>query len=93
MTASKFMWIVIAGRGHESEQLGHGFTADLDEAKAKINEHIDRLRRQQRTDWIANILDLDRPKLMSPHAPILGWETVYSVDGRENVGGSDGPTA
>jgi hypothetical protein len=56
MTASKFMWILIAGRGHESELLGRGFTEDLDEAKAKINEHIDRLRRQHRltgspTSW------------------------------------------
>jgi hypothetical protein len=83
--ANKFMWIVIAGRGHESEQLGRGFTEDLDDAKTKINEQIDRRPRQHRTDWIAYVLDLDRPKLMSPHAPILGWETVYRVDGRESV--------
>lgn len=31
------MWIVLAGRGHNSEQLGHGFTEDLHEAKAKID--------------------------------------------------------
>ena len=36
------MWTVIAGRGHDSEQLGRGFTEDLDEAKAKVTEHVDR---------------------------------------------------
>jgi hypothetical protein len=87
MTASKFMWIVIAGRGHDSEQLGRGFTEDLDEAKAKVNEHVDRLRRQRRTDWFALVLNLDRPTMMSPpppHGPpMLGWERVYFVDGRD----------
>lgn len=60
MTASKFMWAVIAGRGHSSEQLGRGFTVGPVEEKAKVNEHIDRLRRQRRTDWIGVVLDLSR---------------------------------
>ena len=29
MTASNFMWAVVAGRGHSSEQLGRSFTEDL----------------------------------------------------------------
>jgi len=33
MTSSRFMWLVVAGRGHSSEQ--RGFTEDLDDAKAK----------------------------------------------------------
>jgi hypothetical protein len=41
MTPSKFMWVVIAGRGHFSEELGRGFTGDLDEAKAKVNKHAE----------------------------------------------------
>ena len=83
MTPSRFMWVVIAGHGHSSEHLGRGFTVDLDDAKAKVNEHADQLRRQGRTDWIGFIFDLDRPTLMSPHAPILGWEQVYFVGGRD----------
>ena len=46
MTASKFMWAVVAGRGYSSEQLGRSFTEDLDDAKAKVNEHAERLRRE-----------------------------------------------
>ena len=83
MTPSKSVWIVLAGRGLSSEQLGRGFAVDLDEAKAKVNEHVDRLRRERRTDWIGLVLNLDGPTLMSPHAPILGWERVYFVDGRD----------
>jgi hypothetical protein len=41
MTSSRFMWLV-AGRGHSSEQ--RGFTKDLEDAKAKVNEHAERLR-------------------------------------------------
>jgi hypothetical protein len=48
MTSSRFMWLVVAGRGHSSEQ--RGFTEDLDDAKAKVNEHAERLRREGRTD-------------------------------------------
>jgi hypothetical protein len=80
------MWIVIAGRGHDSEQLGRGFAEDLDEAKAKVNEHVDRLRRQRRTDWFALVLDLDRPVMLPPPPdapPMLGWERMYFVDGRD----------
>jgi hypothetical protein len=43
MTASKFMWIVLAGHGHNSEQLGHGFTEDLHEAKARSTRPSDGL--------------------------------------------------
>ena len=34
MTSSRFMWLVVAGRGHSSEQ--RGFTEDLDDAKANM---------------------------------------------------------
>jgi hypothetical protein len=84
MTASRFMWIVVAGRGHSSEQ--RGFTEDLDDAKAKVNEHAGRLRREGRTDWFGVVLDLDRPTVISPPGstpPMLGWERVYFVDGRD----------
>jgi hypothetical protein len=77
MTASRFMWIVVAGRGHSSE--------DLDDAEAKVNEHAGRLRREGRTDWFGVVLDLDRPTVISPPGstpPMLGWERVYFVDGR-----------
>jgi hypothetical protein len=84
MTASRFMWIVVAGRGHSSEQ--RGFTEDLDDAEAKVNEHAGRLRREGRTDWFGVVLDLDRPTVISPPGgtpPMLGWERVYFVDGRD----------
>lgn len=84
MTSSRFMWIVLAGRGHSSEQLGRSFTEDLDDAKAKVNEHAERLRREGRTDWLGFVLDLDQPTVIAPPGstqPILGWERVYFVDG------------
>ena len=84
MTASRFMWLVVAGRGHSSEQ--RSFTEDLDVAKAKVNEHAKRLRREGRTDWFGVVLDLDRPTVIASPTPgtppILGWERVYFVDGR-----------
>lgn len=86
MTATKFMWAVVAGRGHSSEQLGRSFTEDLDDAKAKVNEHAERLRREGRTDWFGLVLDLDRPTIIAPPGstqPMLGWERVYFVDGRD----------
>jgi hypothetical protein len=86
MTASKFMWAVVAGRGHTTEQLGRSFTEDLDDAKAKVNEHAERLRREGRTDWFGLVLDLDRPTIIAPPGstqPMLGWERVYFVDGRD----------
>ncbi|HEX6580269.1 MAG TPA: hypothetical protein VF195_05295 [Actinomycetota bacterium] len=84
MTASRFMWIVVAGRGHSSEQ--RGFTEDPDDAEANVNEHAGRLRREGRTDWFGVVLDLDRPTVISPPGstpPMLGWERVYFVDGRD----------
>jgi hypothetical protein len=87
MTESKFMWLVVAGRGHSSEQLGRSFTEDLDEAKAKVDEHAKRLRRERRTDWFGLVLDLDRPTFIAPPTPgtppMLGWERVYFVDGSD----------
>jgi hypothetical protein len=83
MTLSRFMWVVIAGRGHSSEELGRGFTGDLDEAKAKVNEHAEQLRAQRRTDWAGWVLDLDKPALISPTSPLVGWERVYFVEGRD----------
>ena len=84
MTSSRFMWLVVAGRGHSSEQ--RGFTEDLDDAKANVNEHAERRRREGRTDWFGFVLDLDRPTVISPPGstpPMLGWERVYFVDGRD----------
>ena len=84
MTASRFMWLVVAGRGHSSEQ--RSFTEDLEDAKAKVNELAERLRREGRTDWFGFVLDLDRPTVISPPGstqPMLGWERVYFVDGRD----------
>jgi hypothetical protein len=84
MTSSRFMWLVVAGRGHSSEQ--RGFTGDLDGAKAKVNEHAERLRREGRTDWFGFVLDLDRPTVIAAPGgtpPMLGWERVYFVDGRD----------
>ena len=86
MTASKFMWAVVGGKGHSSEQLGRSFTEDLDDAKAKMNEHAERLRREGRTDWFGFVLDLDRPTVIAPPGstvPMLGWERAYFVDGRD----------
>ena len=84
MTSSRFMWLVVAGRGHSSEQ--RGFTGDLDDAKANVNEHAERLRGEGRTDWFGFVLDLDRPTVIAPSTPgtppTLGWERVYFVDGR-----------
>jgi hypothetical protein len=84
MTSSRFMWLVVAGRGHSSEQ--RSFTEDLEDAKANVNEHAERLRREGRTDWFGFVLDLDRPSVIAPStpgtAPTLGWERVYFVDGR-----------
>ena len=34
MTSPRFMWLVVAGGGHSSEQ--RGLTEDLDDAKAKV---------------------------------------------------------
>jgi hypothetical protein len=83
MTSSRFMWLVVAGRGHSSEQ--RGFTEALYDAKAKVNEHAERFVRKGRTDWFGFVLDLDRPTVIAPPGstqPILGWERVYFVDGR-----------
>lgn len=83
MASSRFMWIVVAGRGHVSEQ--RGLADDLDNAKARVNEHAERLRRKGRTDWFGFVLDLDRPTVITPPGhtqPIFGWERVYFVDGR-----------
>jgi hypothetical protein len=83
MTAYRFIWIVVAGRGHSSEQ--RGFSEDLDNAEANVNEHAGRLRREGRTDWFGVVLDLDQPTVISPPGntpPMLGWERVYFVDGR-----------
>jgi hypothetical protein len=49
MTSFRFMWLVVAGRGHSSEQ--RGFTEDLDAAKANVTAHAARLRRKGRTEW------------------------------------------
>jgi hypothetical protein len=83
MTSSRFMWLVVAGRGHSSEQ--RGFTEALYDAKAKVNEHAERLGRKGRTDWFGFVLDLDRPTVIAPPGstpPILGCERVYFGDGR-----------
>jgi hypothetical protein len=83
MTSSRFMWLVVAGRDHSSEQ--RGFTEDLDDAKAKVNERAERLRCEGRTDWFGFVLDLDRPTVIAPPGstqPMLGWERVHFVDGR-----------
>ena len=84
MTSARFMWLVVAGRGHSSEQ--RGFTEDLDHARARVSEHAERLRRKSRTDWFGFVLDLDRPTVIGPPGstqPILGWERVHFVDGRD----------
>jgi hypothetical protein len=84
MTSSRFLWLVVAGRGHSSEQ--RGLTEDLGDAKAKVNGYAERLRREGRTDWFGFVLDLDRPTVIEPPGstqPILGWERVYFVDGRD----------
>jgi hypothetical protein len=86
MTTSTFMWIVMAGRGHSSEQLGRSFTEDLDDAKAKVDEHAERLRREHRTDWFGAVYDLERPAIIAPPGstqPNLASERVYFVDGRD----------
>jgi hypothetical protein len=86
MKASRFTWLVVAGRGHSSEQLGRSFTEDLDDAKAKVNEHADRLRGEGRTDWFGAVYDLNRPTVIAPPGstpPLLGWKRVYFVDGRD----------
>jgi hypothetical protein len=85
MTSSKFMWEVVAGRGHSNEQLGRSFTEDLDDAKAKVNEHAERLRREGRTDWFGAVYDLERPTIIAPPGstqPMLAWERVSFVEGR-----------
>lgn len=84
MTSSRFLWLVVAGRGHSSEQ--RGLTEDLGDAKANVNGYAERLRREGRTDWFGFVLDLDRPTVIAPPGstqPILGWERVYFVDGRD----------
>ena len=51
-----------------------------------MNEHAERLRREGRTDWFGVVLALDQPTLISPPGstlPMLGWERVYFVDGRD----------
>jgi hypothetical protein len=83
MTPSKFMWVVIAGRGHSSEELGRGFTGDLDEAKAKVNEHAEQLRAQRGTDWAGWVLDLDKPARFLRLRHWVGWKRVYFVEGRD----------
>jgi len=86
MTSFRFMWLVVAGRGHSSEQ--RGLTEDLDDAKANVNEHAERLRREGRTDWFGFVLDLDRPTVIAPAGstqPMLGWERVYFVAGRDRA--------
>ena len=86
MTSARFMWLVVAGRGHSSEQ--RGFTEDLDHARARVNEHAERLRRKSRTDWFGFVLDLDRPTVIAPPGstqPMLGWERVYFVAGRDRA--------
>jgi hypothetical protein len=84
MTSSRFLWVVVAGRGHSSDE--RGLTEDLGDAKANVNECAERLRREGRTDWFGFVLDLDRPTVLAPPTPgtppILGWERVYFVDGR-----------
>jgi hypothetical protein len=85
MTSSRFMWrLVVAARGHASEQ--RSYTEDLEDAKAKVNELAERLRREGRTDWFGFVLDLDRPTVIATPTrgtpPMLGWERVYFVDGR-----------
>ena len=70
---------MVAGRGHSSEQLGRSFTEDLDDAKAKGNEHAERLRGEGRTDWFGAVYDLNRPTIIAPPGstqPMLGWEHV-----------------
>jgi hypothetical protein len=60
-------------RDHSSEQ--RGFTEDRDDAKANVNEHAERLRREGRTDWFGFVLDLDRPTVITPPGstpPMLG---------------------
>lgn len=94
MTASRFMWTVVAGRGHSSEQLGRSFTDDLDDAKAKVNEHAERLRRESRIDWFGAVYDLERPTIIAPPGstqPMLGWERVYFVAGRDRARSSPSP--
>ena len=61
-------------------------TEDLGDAKAKVNGYTERLRRKGRTDWFGVVLDLDQPTVIAPPGstqPILGWERVYFVDGRD----------
>ena len=42
-----------------------------------------RLRVQRRTDWAGWVLDLDKPAMISPTSPLVGWERVYFVEGRD----------
>ena len=82
MTSARFLWIVVAGKGHSSEP--RGLTEDLGDAKAKVNGYTERLRRKGRTDWFGVVLDLDQPTVIAQPGstqPILGWERVYFVDG------------
>ena len=84
MTSSRFLWVVVVGRGHSGEQ--RGLSEDLGDAKAKVNGYTERLRRKGRTDWFGVVLDLDQPTVIAPPGstqPILGWERVYFVDGRD----------
>jgi hypothetical protein len=52
-----------------------------------VNEYAERLRRERRTELFGLVLDLDRPMMMSSPSPrtppMLGWERVYFVDGRD----------
>jgi hypothetical protein len=74
----------VASTGHSSEPRGH--TETLGDAMAKVNGYTERLRRKGRTDWFGVVLDLDQPTVIAPPGstqPILGWERVSFVDGRD----------
>jgi hypothetical protein len=81
---NRYQWVVSTrgADGHVSKHLAGGFEEDKDEAIARVDEQADRLRRQNRTDWIAAVFDTTKP-VLSYNPPMIGWEYVYFRDGQD----------
>ena len=85
MTSARFLWVVVAGREHSSEQRA-ALTEDLGDAKAKVNGYTGRLRQQGPDRLVRRRLGprpADRYRAARKHPPNIGWERVYFVDGRD----------
>ena len=67
MTSARFLWVVVAGKGHSSEP--RGLTEDLGDAKAKVNG-IPTASSQGPDRLVRRRLGPDgRPSSRSPEAP------------------------